>query len=86
MGTPPVMLTLVVALFLLPEPDAGPGVDVRDTGVDRDLGLGTPRSETSKPAAEGGGLGGGGVEVLVGGGFVGPLLVAGVEEPDRPDI
>jgi len=53
MATPPAMDTFVVLLplFLL----FGPGVDDLEAGVDFDFDLGNPRSDTSVPAAEGGG-------------------------------
>lgn len=44
MGVPPAMEIFVVVVFL---PLIGPGVEVRETGLD--LGLGLPRSETKVP-------------------------------------
>ena len=48
MGVPPAM-EIFVAAFL---PLLGPGVEVRETGLD--LGFGLPRSETNVPWADGG--------------------------------
>lgn len=55
MGTPPVMVILVVfALFL----EEGPGVEVLEFGFDRGFDLGRPSSEIKvPPAAEGGSFG-----------------------------
>jgi hypothetical protein len=83
-GVPPAIEILVAAVL-----DPGPGVEDRETGLEPglefglDLDFGTPRSETRVPAAEGGGLDGGGVADFDGGG-VGPS--AGCEGVDVPDL
>jgi hypothetical protein len=88
---PPVIETLVVVLVVvvLREED-GPGVEVRETGLDLGLDLGTPRSDTSVPMAEGGGFEGccgGGVADLAGAKLLRwALLLDGVDAPDRPDM
>lgn len=70
-GVPPAMEIFVVAFL----PLEGPGVEVRETGLD--LGLGLPRSETKVPWADGGGFGVGcfcavGFGCGGGGGLLGP--------------
>ena len=72
-----IFVVVVGLLLLLLREEEGPGVDVRETGLDFGLGLGRPRSETRVPAADGGGLDGwgGGVAAL-----------AGVDVPDLPDM
>lgn len=88
-ATPPVMVTLAVFPLLFFDDD-GPGVEVREVGLDLFLDLGCPRSDTRDPNAEGGGFEvwvGGGVAVLVGGGLLGPLVACeGVEAPDRAEM
>lgn len=89
MGMPPVMETFVVLEPLLrEEEEEGPGVEVRETGLDLGLGLGRPRSETRVPTAvDLEGLEGGGVADLIGGGLLRLLLAFdGVDAPDRPDM
>lgn len=56
MGVPPAMEIFVGVFLLLVL--VGPGVEVRETGLDCVLGLGfgLPRSETSVPWADGGGF------------------------------
>lgn len=78
------MDTLVELLFPL---DPGPGVDVRDTGLDLGFDFGAAnRSETRLPAAEGGGFEGGGVEDFGVGALDGGLLFTGVVLPDLPTM
>ena len=81
-GVPPAMDTLADGVFDL---ELGPGVDVRETGLDLGFDFGgASKSETRLPAADGGGLERFGVEDLGVGAFDGGLLLTGVELPDLP--
>ncbi|ROW13981.1 hypothetical protein VPNG_04094 [Cytospora leucostoma] len=98
MGVPPVREILVVCPLLLPPPpppppplvEDGPGVELREAGPELGFCFGARRSETSEPAADGGGLlgfwFGGGVEVFGVGALDGTLLPAGVDAPDLPPL
>lgn len=83
MGTPPVMEILVVADCWLLREAGGPGVEVREEGLDLDFCL-AGRSDMRVPAADGGGL----EEGWEGGGLLGPLkeLLEGVDARGFEDM
>lgn len=81
-------MEILVVGGALREAEDGPGVDVRETGLD--FGLGLPKSDTSVPGPVDGGFDGWGGGVADFGGtrllrwFA--VLFDGVEAPDLPDM